>query len=224
MSKSNIEMNMLRERAKPLPEVTEEMFESCNPHNVQLVKYYLQTSNTLSKETLKQYKSGLYQFTYYLKENLMDKPFYKVTKFDFKRYMSYLVSRGLSSSALKFKKSAVSAFCSKFIEVFVVEEDENYKSFRNFTTGVIEIPKNIVYNKIPITQEEYELIMKTLEQDENYMGMAWVATMWNVGCRRAECIQFKSEIVNYDPKGKNYIMSHYVRGKGKSIDGKKYNI
>jgi integrase len=220
MSKTNIEMNMLRERAKPLPEVTQKMFESCNPHNVQMIKYYLQTSNTLSEETLKQYKSGLYQFTYYLKENLMDKPFYKVTKFDFKRYMSYLVSRGLSSSGLKFKKSSISAFCSKFIEVFIVEEDENYKTFRNFTTGVIEIPKNVVYNKIPITKDEYDLTMKTLKDDENYMGMAWVATMWNVGCRRAECIQFKTEIINYDANGKTYIMSHHVRGKGRG-DGKK---
>lgn len=224
--KNDIKMNMLRDRATPLPDITDEIFETCNPHNIMLVKQYLQISNMLSKETLKQYKSGLYQFTYYLKENLMDKPFYKVSKLDFKRYMSYLVSRGLSSSSLKFKKSAVSAFCSKFIETFIVEEYEEYNRFRNFTTGTIDIPKNIVYNKIPISEEEYNLIMDTLKEDENYMGMAWVATMWKVGCRRAECIQFKSEIVDYDSKGKSYILSHMVRGKGKSYDGKpiKYMI
>lgn len=223
----SIEMNMLRERANPLPEVTEEMFESCNPHNVMLIKQYLETSNTLSVETLKQYKSALYQFTYYLKQNLMDKPFYKVTKFDFKRYMSYLVGRGMSSSGLKFKKSAVSAFCGKFIEMFIVEDDkENYASFRNFTTGTIDIPKNRTYNKLPITKEEYDLMIDTLVKDENYMGAAWVATMWQVGCRRGECVQFKSEIVNYDAGDKNYVMSHLVRGKGKGVDGKpiKYMI
>lgn len=215
-----IEMNMLRDRAKPLPEVTDEMFESCNPHNVELVKEYLATSNTLSKETLKQYKSGMYQFTYYLKQNLMDKPFYKVSKRDFKRYMSYLVSRGMSSSGLKFKKSAVSAFCSKFVEVLIVEDIEEYSTFRNFTSNVIDIPKNQVYNKVPVSKEEYDLIMETLLEDENYMGACWVAVMFNVGCRRSEAIQFKSEIVNYDKKGKTYVLSHKVRGKGKSESGK----
>ena len=226
IKEKHIDMNMLRERAEKLPDVTEEMFMSCNHHNVNLVKQYLETSNTLSKETLKQYKSGLYQFTYWLKQNAMDKPFYKVKKFDFKRYMSYLVSRGMSSSGLKFKKSVVSAFCTKFIEMFVVEDDENYATFRNFTTGVIDIPKNRTYNKVPITKEEYDLMMNTLLEDENYLGACWVAVMWNVGCRRAECIQFKSEIVNYDSKGKNYIITHFVRGKGKSFDGKqiKYMI
>lgn len=220
MAKKNIEMNMLRERAIPLPEVTEEMFESCNPHNVMLVKQYLETSNTLSVDTLRQYKSALYQFTYYLKQNLMDKPFYKVKKFDFKRYMSYLVSRNMSSSGLKLKKSVVSAFCKKFIETFIVEEYEEYATFRNFTCDVIDIPNNRTYNKLPITEEEYNLMMKTLVEDENYMGAAWVATMWQVGCRRSECIQFKSEIVDYDAGDKNYVLSHIVRGKGKGMDGK----
>lgn len=215
-----IEMNMLRERAKPLPEVTEEMFLSCNPHNVELIKEYLDTSNTLSVETLKQYKSSLYQFTYYLKENLMDKPFYKVSKRDFKRYMSYLVSRGMSSGGLKFKKSAVSAFCSKFIEVLIVEDMEEYKTFRNFTTGVIDIPKNQVYTKVAVSKEEYDLMLETLLADENYMAACWVAVMFNVGCRRSEAIQFKSEIANYDKKGKSYVLSHKVRGKGKGEDGK----
>lgn len=75
-----IDKHMLRERSEKLPDVTEEMFMSCNPHNTMLVKQYLETSNTLSPETLKQYKSGLYQFTYWLKQNAMDKPFYKVKK------------------------------------------------------------------------------------------------------------------------------------------------
>lgn len=216
-----IEMNMLRDRATKLPDVTEEMFESCNPHNTMLVKQYLETSNTLSADTLKQYKSGLYQFVWWLKNNAMDKPFYKVKKFDFKRYMSYLVGRNMSSSGLKFKKSAVSAFCSKFIETFIVEDDENYTTFRNFTTGTIDIPKNRTYNKIPISKEEYDLMIKTLTDDENYLGVAWVATMWNVGCRRNEIRQFRTEILNYKPKnGKTYIMTHNVRGKGKGLDGK----
>lgn len=226
MVKKDINMNMLRERAEKLPDVSEEMFLSCNQHNIDLITEYLETSNTLSPDTLKQYRSALYQFTYYVKTALNDKEFYKITKRDFKRYMSYLVNRGMSSSGLKFKKSAVSAFCSKFLEIFIVDDIEEYKSFRNFTTGTIEIPKNQVYNKIPISKEEYDLMIETLLADENYLGCAYVATMFNVGCRRSACIQFKSEIVNYpyekdkDGNELNYKLSHYVREKGKSTTGK----
>jgi integrase len=42
-----------------------------------------------------------------------------------------------------------------------------------------------------------------------------------VGSRRSELIQFKQEILNYKiPEGQNYVLSHIVRGKGKSTDGK----
>lgn len=215
-----IKMNMLRDRAKPLPIVTEKMFKACNYENVDLVVEYLQTSNNLSKQTLKQYKSGLYQFVYYVYENLNDKPFYKITKRDFRRYMSYLMNRGLSSSALKFKKSAVSAFC-KYIENVIAEEEEAYSRFRNFTTGTGDIPKNQVYNKVAITKEEYDLMMETLESDNNTLGLAWVATMYNVGCRRSGILGFKTEILNYEKEeGVNYVLSHPVREKGRGKDGK----
>lgn len=220
MSNPEINMNMLRDRAKPLPVVTDEMFKTCNYENVDLVTEYLQTSNNLSKQTLKQYKSGLYQFVYYVYENLNDKPFYKITKRDFRRYMSYLMNRGLSSSALKFKKSAVSAFC-KYIENVIAEEEDAYSRFRNFTTGTGDIPKNQVYNKVAISKEEYDLMMETLEEDGNLLGLAWVACMYNVGCRRSGILGFKTEILNYEKEeGANYVLSHPVREKGRGEDGK----
>lgn len=214
-----IKMNMLRDRAKPLPVVTEEMFKACNSENVDIISEYLQTSNNLSAQTLKQYKSGLYQFAFYICENLNDKPLYKVTKRDFRRYMSYLTNRGLSSSALKFKKSAVSAFC-KYIENVIAEEEDDYRTFRNFTTGTGDIPKNQVYNKIPVSKEEYDLMIETLLEDENYLGAAWVSCMYHCGCRRSEAIQFKTELLNYEIGDKSYIISHKVRGKGRGADGK----
>jgi integrase len=222
---SNIEMNMVRDRALKAPSVTEEMFEGCNKHNTDIIKAYLTSNNHLSPKTLQQYKSGLYQFVYYTHQNLNDKPFYKIKKLDWKRYMSYLINRGLSSNSLKFKQSAVSAFSKKFLEIFYVEDDENYKSFRNFTANVVEIPSNYVYSKIPITKEEYTLMMDTLKDDENYLAMCWVAVMFNTGIRRTALTLLKSEVVNYefgldkDGKGKNYVMSNLVREKGRGSDG-----
>lgn len=216
----DIKMNMLRDRAKPLPVVTEEMFKGCNYESVDIITEYLQTSSNLSAQTLKQYRSGLYQFAYYVFENLNDKPLYKITKRDFRRYMSYLTNRGLSSSALKFKKSAVSAFC-KYIENVIAEEEEDFKTFRNFTTGTGDIPKNQVYNKIPVSKAEYDLIIETLLDDNNLQGAAWVATAFNVGARRSGIIQFKTEILDYQKvEGANYVLSHPVREKGRGEDGK----
>ena len=64
-------------------------------------------------------------------------------------------------------------------------------------------------------------MMSLLEADENWLGMAWLATAFRVGARRSEIIQFKTEILDYSvPDGQSYVLSHIVRGKGKSTDGK----
>lgn len=214
-----INMNMLRERALRLPDVTPIMYLECNIENRNIVDEYLSVSSHLSIESIKQYTSALKQFLYWIHTSLNDKEIHKISKRDFMRYMSYLSNRQLSSSALKFKKSTVSAL-NGYIENVVAEDKENspeYSSFRNFTRGLPPIPKNQVYNKIAISIEEYELMVKTLLDDENYLACAWVVTMFNVGCRRAGVIQFKTEILNY-PKieDQNYILSNIVKEKGRA--------
>jgi integrase len=126
----------------------------------------------------------------------------------------------MSSSAINLKKASVSSLCN-YIENVVADDDDNYRSFRNFTRGLPSIPKNRVYDKVKVTYDEFQEMMKVLESDENYLGMAWLATAFLVGCRRSELIQFRTEIINYKiPEGQNYVLSHIVRGKGKSTDGK----
>ena len=219
MIEKTINMNMLRERALRLPDVTEIMYLECNIENRNIVDEYLSVSSHLAVESKKQYTSSLHQFLYWIHTSLNDKQIYKISKRDFMRYMSYLSNRQLSSSALKFKKSTVSA-CNVYIENVVSEDTEGspeYSNFRNFTRGLPPIPKNQVYNKIAITLEEYGLMIKTLLDDENYLACAWVTTMFNVGCRRAGVIQFKTEILTY-PKieGQNYVLSNIVKEKGRA--------
>lgn len=223
---SEIKMNMLRPRAKKLPTVTDEMWQKVDEDYRYLVDEFVSVQN-FSPQTKKQYISALRQFGWFKYKSLNNKPFYKITKRDFLRYLSYLRDdRKMSSSAINFRKSSVSSLCN-YIENVVAEEDENYKDFRNFTRGLPAIPKNRVYDKQQVTYEEYEYMMKVLEEDENYLGMAWLATAFLVGARRSEIIQFRTEMLDYEiPEGKKYIMSHVVRGKGSSIDGKplKYMI
>lgn len=213
---SEINKNLLRKPADKLYEITDEMWQKINKESRSLVEEFLEVSNQLSPKTRKQYISCLRQFFWFVYEKLNNKPFYKISKREFMRYMSYMQERGLSSSAIGLRKSSVSSFCN-YIENIVAEDIQEYKSFRNFTRGMPVIGKNQVYDKIAITEDEYNLMMKTLEERQDYLGCAWVATAFNVGCRRAELIQLKTEIVRYEiPEGQNYVLSHVVMGKGQS--------
>jgi integrase len=220
MSKKQINKNTLREPANKLPPVTDEMWLEVNEEYRLLAEEFVNVQNH-SPQSKKQYTSGLRQFGWFIKRSLNNKPLYKITKRDFLRYISFLRDeRKMSSSALNLKKASVSSFCN-YIENVVADEDENYRNFRNFTRGLPPMPKNRVYEKVKVTKDEYDYMMKVLEDDENYLGMAWLATAFRVGARRSEIIQFKTEILNYPvPEGQNYVLSHVVRGKGRSTDGK----
>lgn len=219
MSKT-INTNMLRDRATKIEDISDDMFDKILKENTDMIKEYLSVNSQLSKETIIQYTSGLRQFFWWVYENLGNKPFYKISKREFMRYMSFIKERGLSSSAIGFKKSSVSSFCN-YIENVVADDMEECKGFRNFTRGMPAIGKTQTYDKVAITDEEYHKMMEVLEKEENYLGMAWVASAFNIGARRAELIQFKTEILDYPiAEGKNYVLSHAVRGKGKSTDGK----
>lgn len=223
MNNTNIEKNMVRERALKLPVVTDDMYNECNYENREMVQEFFEVKSQLSKDTKTQYKSGLRQFVYWLHTSCNDKPFHKVKKRDFVRYMSYLVNRGMSSSGLKFKKSSVSSLCG-YIEDVVSEDDEmkEYKSFRNFTKAYKDIPRNYVYEKIPISEDEYKILIDALIDDENYMGAAWVACAFNCGARRGGIRQFESSIAEQEiPEGKTFVYSNYVREKGRGSDGKR---
>lgn len=216
-----INQNMFRERALKLAEVSNEMLKEIPDEHYALMKEYLETSNgNLSPQTTSQYRSALGQFFWWVHIALNDKAIDKISKRDFMRYLSYLSNRGMSSSGQALKKAAVSSF-NNYIENVVADDDEKFKTFRNFTRGLPSIPKNTVYNKVKITKDEYDLLISTLMEDENFLGATWVATAFNIGARRSEIPQLRTEIINYPiPEGQNYIMSHVVRLKGRGLDGK----
>jgi len=220
LSKKEVKQNTLREPAKKQAEVTEEMWLQVNEDYRLIVDEFISVQD-LSPASRKQYTSVLRQFGWYLFSSMNDKPFYKITKRDFLRYLSFIRdNRKMSSSAISLRKSVVSSLCNH-IENIIADEEENYKGFRNFTRGLPAIARNRVYEKVKVTKDEYDSMMKILEEDQNWLGMAWLATAFLVGARRSEIIQFKSEIMDYKvPEGQNYVLSHVVRGKGPSTDGK----
>ena len=53
------------------------------------------------------------------------------------------------------------------------------------------------------------------------LGMAWVAIAFNVGARRSEIVQFKSEIIIMNSQKKRHLYTLIkLRLKGKGEDGK----
>lgn len=218
---SEINENMLRDRAKPLDKITNDMWNTVREEHRFLVDEFLEV-NTFREKSKRQYISALKQWFYYVAQSLNNKPLYNITKRDFLRYISFLRNRGMSSSGIALKKAAVSSL-NNYIENVVSEDDPNYEKFRNFTRGLPAIPKTQTYEKVKITYEEYQDMMKVLESDENWLGMAWLATAFNVGARKAELVQFKTEMLDYDiPEGQNYVLSHTIfakgRGEGKNVE------
>lgn len=221
-----IEKNMLRERAKKLPDVTPEMWEQVDPLYKEAVEEFLQTAQ-LSKQSSKQYISALKQFGWFIKNSANNKPFNKIKKRDAIRYINYLrVDRGMSSSGINLKKSAVSSLC-QYVENYWVDDytDENgdliFETFRNFMQGLPPVLKTQTYNKVKITKDEYDLMMKTLESDEDYLGMAWLAVAFNVGARRSEIVQFKTSILSQEFSKGGYKKHSPIRGKGRGEEGKR---
>ena len=220
-----IEKNMLRKRANKLPTVTDEMWEKVHEENQKIVQDYFDNNARLSDRTAKQYKSAMRQFFWWVYQKAGNKPVFKINKRDFNMYKSYLLRHGLSSGSIDFKQYAISSLCNH-IDLMVIDYDPQYATFRNFTKNLPPLPKNTVYEKIPISKEEYKKLMDTLQKEEDYLAMAWVATAFNCGGRRSELIQFKTEILSYpfkkgkDGKELNYIETKPVRGKGAGNDGK----
>lgn len=214
-----IEQNMLRPRAKKSEEITDDKWELVNEEYRDFVDEFL-NSKDISPRSSVQYASVLRQFGWYMYESLGNKPLHEITKRDFNTYLSKLRKSGMSSSGVAGRKSAVSSLCN-YIEIYIADIEPKYKTFRNFTRNVEVGAKNTVYEKVKITYEEYRLMMDKLEEKENYLGMAWLATAFNCGARRSEIIQFKTSIVNTPfPEDLDFIDTHKIRLKGRSLDGK----
>jgi site-specific recombinase XerC len=226
---SNIEKNMLRERAVKLDEVTDEQWNQVNPYNREKVEEFLMESTQLSSKTLIQYKSGLRIFYAWVQTALNGKKIYEIKKKDFMRFQNMLVRRGMSSAGIKLKRSSVSSMNKYLINFY--EDDEDFLTFRNFVEGVPNPVLSKTYEKVVLTKEEIDLICVTLEQSKQYQELAAFYMLYMAGCRRSELTQVKKEIMNYeyvkDPKtgeSKAYYMTHNVRGKGKGELGEQYPL
>jgi len=203
-----------------LPEVMDEQWNSINKNNREKVEEFLRESIQLSDETLKQYKSALRIFFLWIKENAEDKSFNNIKSRDYLLYQNYLIRRGLSSSAVRIKRSAISSF-NGYIEVYFQDQ---YPNFRNFINKKIPAPMQVFVNeKRPLDLEEYKSLCNKLEEMEKWQELAYLKFSFSTGARRNEVKQLLKEVVNYEPRmvGENKIYAtHDIRCKGRGKTGK----
>lgn len=213
----------VRNRAEKIEEVTDEQWESINPFNREKVEEFLYESVHLSPNSLKQYRSGLRIFYWWVEEVLHGKNLYEIKKRDFMRYQNSLVRRGVSSNGIKFKRSTVSSMNKYLINFY--EDEEEFLTFRNFVEGVPNPAPNVVYNKNPLSEDEVEKIKKTLLEDKEYQILAAFSSLYDTGARRSEILLLKKNINSYkkieNSEGEftGIYRSHEVRTKGRGEQG-----
>ena len=214
----SIEMNMLRDRCKKLPDITNEKWKELkiDEDNRELIEEFLLESAQLSPKSLKQYTSALRIFAKWLMDTLNNKKFYELKRKDYLRYQNFLVRHGMSSSGIKLKRSAVSSMCN-YYETYYVGEDDRFTLFRNFVKGVENIPPNTVYKKVLVSEEEYTLMKETLLEDGRLRDYALLVTAMECGMRGGELIKMKRiEANKIIPEGSTFITTDVILGKGRN--------
>ena len=219
--------------AKRSEDITDEMWDKVNPFNRDMVQEYLDNQAELAAKTKISYTSALKIFFYWVKEHLNNKSCLDIKKKEFIKYLNWLTNRGLSESAIKMKKSSVSAFCNYIMMMY----EEEYPTFRSFVTSEMKVVKTgNVYKKEPLTPDEFEMLCKELESREEWEKLAYIMFSYSTGCRRAEARQLLKEVVDYKPienevtttdEEGNEIkaisrkyLTHTIRCKGSSVVGK----
>lgn len=219
--------------AKQIPTVTDLEWQEINSKNRNMVETYLDSLNTLSNETIKQYTSSIKIYFRWIKQNCLDIDFDKIKSRDYLRYQNYLTKLGLSSSAIKFKRSTISAF-NDFIITFY---NDLYPTFHNYITKQIKSPPpSFVNAKEPLTIEEINKLVDYLEKNEKWQELAYLLYTYSAGCRKTESRLLLKEVINYEPivkskevinddgiketKEVKYYLTHEIRCKGAGKIGK----
>lgn len=205
--------------------VTEEEYLKCNDWNRMILEEFLMQPH-FSKDTAKQYRSAGRIFLRFVHDRFQNKEIYKLRARNGMLYQSWLNSIGLSSSAIRLRRSLVSSLCN-YIELYYGEgdggeDDEHLKSFRNiFPKGVTHVPHSFKNEKEPLTLDEWNHLIKTLDEREEYQMKLYALFSFFSGGRRGEIIQVRKECADYTlDDGKTIYITHNIRGKGAGEHGK----
>ena len=195
-------------KIKRLPPITDEEWMLCNEFNRKLRDEFIANSTELSPQTIRTYKSNLAIWFNWVRENLNNKKQTDIRSIEYLRYQNWLVNRGVSSSDVESKRSAISSLNNYILLYYELE----YPTFRNFINkGVKKPEKSFVNEKVPPTKEELQIMIEKLEESnikDKYMKIAYLKYTFETGCRRGETVQLEKDIVNAEPVIKTIIVKN----------------
>jgi site-specific recombinase XerC len=215
---------MSQQKIKP---VTEAEWSDVNKYNRDITEEFLQQAH-LSDQTLTQYKSALRIFFNWVRLNSDNEPLHELRPRVALKYQNYLMKLGLSSSGVKFKRSAVSSICG-YLELYY---SDKHPLFRNIYSKQIPNPaKAAKHIKHPLTKEELNNLIEVLTTNEEWQELAYLLFSYASGARRAEVAQINKDVINkkkaFDKKNDKeldyYVISN-IRGKGRGKTGKPISI
>ena len=176
--------------SKRITPVTNEEWNEVNPITKQMVEEYLNELVDLSDRTVTQYKSALFIYFRFIKENANNVPFNEIKSRNYLSYQNYLSRLGMSSSGISLKRSAISAFNDWVITYY----NDVYPTFHNYITKQIKKPPKVFVNaKEPLTVEELNKIDEQLIKDERWQERAYLLYTYSTACRRTESMLLLKE-------------------------------
>lgn len=204
--------------------VTEEEYMKCNEWNRTILEEFLMQPH-FSPDTVKQYRSSGKIFLRFIYDRFQNKEIFLLKARNGMLYQTWLNSIGLSSSAIRLRRSLVSTLCN-YIELYYGDENDDLRAFRNiFPKGVAHVPHNLKNEKTPLTLDEWNHLIKTLDEREEYQMKAYALLSFESGARRSEISQIQKECAYYEPaEGSSRYATHLVRGKGRGEMGKQYRL
>lgn len=218
---------------KKIMPVTESEWLQCNDYNRQIVDEFLMNSPQLSDKTKEAYRSNLTIWFNWVRQNLNNKAQYEIKSIEFMRYQNWLISLEHSSSDIANKRAAVSTL-NNYIVLYY---SDDFPTFKNFIVKGMPKPEaSFVNEKNPPTKEEFYHIVDVMKEREDWQKVAYLLFTFDTGCRRAETLQLRKEIINYEPiikdkiiinedgskeiKTIKYYRTHQIRCKGRGKTGK----
>jgi integrase len=164
----------------------------------------------------------LHIFFRFVKDNFGNIPLHEMKPKHALRYQNWLIGLDLSSAAVKFKRAAVSSICG-YLELYYLDD---YPMFRNIYNKKIPSPaKAPAYEKKPLTKNEFDKLVTELERRQEWQYLCYLLVSYETAGRREEVRQLRKEIALAEKvPGKNYYLSHEVRGKGRGKVGKKFKL
>lgn len=150
-------MSVYAERSKKLT------FEGeVNPQNEKLFKQYVRamTMKGLSKGTLTNYTSDLYQWFRFMASQQMDLTVEEATEDDIEEFIFHCQQEGNNANRIKRRMSSISAFY-----IFLRKK----KIVKDNPVDLLDRPKNVkpVVPQVYLTLEQVELMKKVLKEQDN---------------------------------------------------------